>query len=315
MSQKETASEEVEMRMVLYIQMEYCGRTLETCLRERGAGISYEERLSIAYQVLEGLYALHTTYALPHRCISLQSVFVGKNGLVKIAGFGIATQCKQVLPSFSPLSIANQSPVLEIENSANHSASKFFYEPEILEEKKNFINPYEQAADIYSLGTVFKAIFSCIEATTSEISLKNTNDECVHSERPKGYHELLRLIKRMLSDNYKQRPSVEEIMKCKVFSKLKEHYGRHGNVIEGTFRIGTNGIWKTRYAKLYQKYLLLFNKRSTKAKYYYPLEKCNVEIYEKEGVKMLKVVHPNIETLFIQIGDSKQTEFFSHIHN
>eukprot|EP00826_Nyctotherus_ovalis_P041559 TRINITY_DN4205_c0_g1_i5.p1 TRINITY_DN4205_c0_g1~~TRINITY_DN4205_c0_g1_i5.p1 ORF type:complete len:120 (+),score=28.08 TRINITY_DN4205_c0_g1_i5:192-551(+) len=119
----------------------------------------------------------------------------------------------------------------------------------------------------------------------------------------------------MLSDNYKQRPSVEEIMKCKVFSKLKEHYGRHGNVIEGTFRIGTNGIWKTRYAKLYQKYLLLFNKRSTKAKYYYPLEKCNVEIYEKEGVKMLKVVHPNIETLFIQIGDSKQTEFFSHIHN
>lgn len=316
MNQKELASGKVEadkMRMVLYIQMEYCGRTLETWLKEHGAALSSEEKLSIAYQILEGLFALHKTSALAHHCVSLQSVFVGKNGLVKIAGLGAAAQCREVFPFFSPLSVAKQSPVLELESSANYNATKFFYKSEILEEKKNSNYFDEQTEDIYSLGTVFKAIFSPPE--TSEISLKSINDECVHNEWPKGYNELLRLIQKMLSDNYKQRPSVEKIMKCKVFSRLQAHNEKHGNVISGTFRIGANGVWKTRYAKLDQEYLLLFNKGFMKAKYYYPLEKCNVEKYEEEGMKMLKVVHPNIETLFIQIGDSRQAEFFAHIHN
>ena len=93
----------------LYIQMELCTETLEDYLTrdmERPdsdilSPEDYVERLEIASHIINALDAIHNDYHLIHRDLSLRNIFIGKDGLIKIGDFGLATKCKHLIPQLS----------------------------------------------------------------------------------------------------------------------------------------------------------------------------------------------------------------------
>ena len=89
------------IKVNLYIQMELCAETLEEYLNRRGSSLTqleYRERLNIASQIIEAIHAIHNDYHLIHRDLSLRNVFIGKDGVIKIGDFGLATKCKHLIP-------------------------------------------------------------------------------------------------------------------------------------------------------------------------------------------------------------------------
>lgn len=73
-----------------YIVMEYIeGITLKTFLKHRGGTLSWRETLNITEQILRALEHAHDK-GIVHRDIKPQNIMLLKNGLIKVADFGIA---------------------------------------------------------------------------------------------------------------------------------------------------------------------------------------------------------------------------------
>ena len=112
------------LKISLYIQMELCKQTLEACLDELNATHSkiddaegFEKRLWIAYQIIEALYTIHKEHHLIHRDLSLRNIFIGKDGVVKIGDFGLATKCQHLVPlRSSPITLRPMSQPDELDN-------------------------------------------------------------------------------------------------------------------------------------------------------------------------------------------------------
>lgn len=79
----------VEEGNLYYIVMEYIdGITLKQYIAEHGH-LSEEEALIIALQIAQGLSAAHDQHIV-HRDIKPQNILLGKDGVIKVADFGIA---------------------------------------------------------------------------------------------------------------------------------------------------------------------------------------------------------------------------------
>ncbi len=93
--------------------MELCRQTLEERLDELNAECvrvddpaGFERRTRIGRQILQAIATVHQSHNLIHRDISLKNIFIGKNGLVKVGDFGLATRCQNLEPlRSSPLSL------------------------------------------------------------------------------------------------------------------------------------------------------------------------------------------------------------------
>ena len=91
-------------KIVLYIQMELCEHTLEDYLNDanrlhfaasKSSALTteeYKERLRVAYQIMQGLQAIHAKYNITHRDLTPRNIFFSKNGTIKIGDFGLATK-------------------------------------------------------------------------------------------------------------------------------------------------------------------------------------------------------------------------------
>lgn len=93
------------MKIILYIQMELCKETLEKHLNDLNIKYpdlcdqnGYLKRLKIADQIVQALHVIHIKHKLIHRDLSLKNIFIGKDRLVKIGDFGLATKCQIIEP-------------------------------------------------------------------------------------------------------------------------------------------------------------------------------------------------------------------------
>lgn len=85
--------------------MELCKQTLEDFLLEDNQKYSnglpdeifYYTRLKAAYQIVQGLFTIHTVNKLIHRDLSLRNIFLSKEGYLKIGDFGLSTKCRHLL--------------------------------------------------------------------------------------------------------------------------------------------------------------------------------------------------------------------------
>lgn len=79
----------VEEKDIRFIVMEYVdGITLKQYITEKGH-LSEEETLQISLQIAQGLSAAHERHIV-HRDIKPQNILLGKDGVIKVADFGIA---------------------------------------------------------------------------------------------------------------------------------------------------------------------------------------------------------------------------------
>jgi len=309
------------LKVSLFIQMELCRETLEDYLSGRIAILTekeYTKSLEIARQLIEAIHIVHKDYKIIHRDISLRNIFIGKDNVIKIGDFGLATK-KHFIPIMaSPLGLKPKDVPLEedpkflrlegipdIESSSELSTqdlnecrltigvgTKTFVAPEQLSEIS-----YDQKADIYSLGLVLLVLFSPTKTLSERYQILHDCRKAGPSKEFMSNHpEIGKLIERMTDKDPKARPDAGELIMFPLF-RVKE-----SSVISNwkeldlkgekcLVKIGDDAKIKTRYIKLIGGNLLLYPRKiDKKAKFCYPLKECKIAIAEiiqtpKENVK------------------------------
>ncbi|XP_049806159.1 membrane-associated tyrosine- and threonine-specific cdc2-inhibitory kinase isoform X1 [Schistocerca nitens] len=183
----------------IYMQMEWCQETLEH-FGVRCFPIPGETLWSILLDVTLGLKHLHDNDLL-HIDIKLENIMRSSTGCWKIGDFG-------------HLIDLSQGPIKDVtEGDAKYLA------PELL------LNncPVTKAADIFSLGICFLEL-SCNILLPSQGDLWHELREGIFpvEEAKHLTAELYCLIKSMMHPNFKERPSVNDILRAPNLRKLYE---------------------------------------------------------------------------------------------
>ncbi len=326
------------LKISLFIQMELCAETLEDYLNRRTGPMTEEEfreRINIASQMIDAIYAIHSDYKIIHRDLSLRNIFIGKDGVIKIGDFGLATKSRHLIPILaSPFVLkpieplpeealdsfklsSGSGPEEEIENedgensSADHPEDLEESEPELThgvgtktfaapEQMSNL--PYDQKADIYSLGLILLVLFSPTQTLSERYEIiRRCRQSGPSAEFYAKFPELAVLIKRMTSENPLVRPSAIELKESALF-KLEpkpegewEKLGLNGK--KCLVKVGTSGKCKTKYVKISGGNLFLYAKKTDqKAKLCYPLTECKIVPPEDNVSKTVSTIRRNRST-------------------
>lgn len=291
--------------------MELCAETLEDYLDARArsslSAEDYQERMHIATQLIQAIHTIHCDHKLIHRDLSLRNVFIGRDGAIKIGDFGLATRRRHLIPQLaSPTGLKPMEPLPEEDVNSFNLEEDVEKSPEDLSRSSDSVPseddemthglgtrtfaapeqmsnlPYDQHADIYSLGLILLALFSPTETLSEryEILCKCRVHNGPSFAFASKYPELGTLIARMTSEVPSQRPSIVEIKESTLFAGEKkgrdwEKMGFNGT--KSLISIGANGKRKVKYLKLCGDNLLIYNRKGDeKAKFCYPLNECKI---------------------------------------
>lgn len=151
-----------------YIVMEYIeGITLKAFLKHKGGSLSWRETLNIAEQILRALEHAHSKGVI-HRDIKPQNIMLLKNGLIKVADFGIAK-----LPDADTFTVTDQAI-----GTVNYISPEQALNEEAIDER----------SDLYSVGVLMYEL-SCGELPFSGETPVAVAYKHVH-EPPKSPREI-----------------------------------------------------------------------------------------------------------------------------
>ena len=163
-----------------YIVMEYIeGITLKAFLKHKGGSLSWRETLNISEQILRALEHAHSKGVI-HRDIKPQNIMLLKNGLIKVADFGIAK-----LPNNDTFTVTDQAI-----GTVNY----------ISPEQAMNEEPIDERSDLYSVGVLMYEL-SCGELpftgeTPVAIAYKHVNEiprrpREIKPEMPQGLDQII----------------------------------------------------------------------------------------------------------------------------
>ncbi len=163
-----------------YIVMEYIeGITLKSFLKHKGGSLSWRETLNISEQILRALEHAHGKGVI-HRDIKPQNIMLLKNGLIKVADFGIAK-----LPDTDTFTVTDQA-----------IGTVNYISPEQAMNKE----PIDERSDLYSVGVLMYEL-SCGELpftgdTPVAIAYKHVNDAPkspreIKPDMPQGLEQII----------------------------------------------------------------------------------------------------------------------------
>lgn len=338
---KEELSEKGEVRknldrvtkISLYIQMELCKETLEDYINRRSFPLTKEDlkkSFDIAKQLIEAIKVVHFNYSIIHRDLSLRNVFIAKDNKVKIGDFGLATKRHNIIPLLSsplpckPTITFDEPDFFSLEDDVSIGSAgelthglgtKTFAAPE---QMSNL--PYDQKADIYSLGLIFFALFYPTQTLSERHEILNN---CREQRLPKEflieYPELSALITQMVNIDPSVRPTAEELLKTNVFGASNDWSKLNVSEKMCKVKLETADKSKERFIKIIGDTLLLYKNRNTKAKLCYSLNQSSVTIYransksfkrinssynlneELKSFSKIVIEHPQLETIEITI--------------
>ena len=163
-----------------YIVMEYIeGITLKSFLKRKGGTLSWRETLNITEQILRALEHAHSKGVI-HRDIKPQNIMLLKNGLIKVADFGIAK-----LPDNDSFTLTDKAV-----GTVNY----------ISPEQAMNDAPADERSDLYSVGVLMYEL-SCGQLpftgdTPVSVAYKHVNDTPKHPreirpEIPEGLDQII----------------------------------------------------------------------------------------------------------------------------
>lgn len=324
--------------------MELCKETLDDYFKKRKAPLTEEEynkSIDIMNQLIQAINSIHSEYKILHRDLSLRNIFIGRDNIIKIGDFGLATKCHHLLLlEASPL-ISYLKPVtsedcpdeLLLEENSSESPNSVSESDELTHGlgTKAFAAPeqmsnsnYDQKADIYSLGLIFLALLYPTQTLSERWKIiKDCREHLIPSSLIEKHPELGNLIMKMTSDNPHLRPAANDLMKlnlCALKANTMNKQWEELNINEKELVVKVGGKVKQKYLKIIDDCLLVYSKKGNKkAKLCYPLKNSTVTIkwksldeekITKENLsnetEYLRIVieHPQLETLEILNKDS-----------
>ncbi len=163
-----------------YIVMEYIeGITLKSFLKRKGGTLSWRETLNITEQILRALEHAHSKGVI-HRDIKPQNIMLLKNGLIKVADFGIAK-----LPDNDTFTLTDKAI-----GTVNY----------ISPEQATNEGPADERSDLYSVGVLMYEL-SCGQLpfsgdTPVAVAYKHVNDIPKHPreirpDMPEGLDQII----------------------------------------------------------------------------------------------------------------------------
>lgn len=353
---------EVLDSLMLFIQTELCTETLGDYLAARNEELAsirckdsscykkvwkeyLKEALTFAKQILEGLAYIHSDNII-HRDLKPHNIFLADK-VCKIGDFGLVKKNsslykKDECPD-SPKS--NMSP-REI-NSArlnwknNRSLSQeeliLYFEPEDTitggvgtkvyaspEQWEGDKEKFDSRADIFSLGIIFLLLFHPMNTSMEQLQVINQSKEGKFpSELEKNLPEIAQIIKNMLALDPSERPSLD------VISQHLRLPVEINTELSGVFmlRKEDSEAWNTKYFKLIENVLYIFNKeQDKKAESFYSLSEWKVLLKDLEGEGAVKSGKDECDGKWIVIEDplrlgcgfkaenlEQTVELFSHL--
>ncbi|VFQ81070.1 unnamed protein product [Cuscuta campestris] len=189
----------------LYIQMEYCPRTLKQMF-ESYSHFDKDIAWHLFRQIVEGLAHIHGQ-GIIHRDLTPNNIFFGARNDIKIGDFGLAKFLKleQLDQDFDAAEIVGSSV-----DGTGHIGTYFYTAPEI-EQGWPKIN---EKADMYSLGVVFFELWHPFDtAMERHVILSNLKQK---GELPPSwvdeFPDQASLLRRMMSPTPINRPSATELL-------------------------------------------------------------------------------------------------------
>ena len=190
----------------VFIIMELCkeGTLLDYINKKKF--INEEEALTILYQIILGVYAMHCQEPpIAHRDLKIENILKFEN-VYKLCDFGSATTIK-----FNPLN-CNEKEKNETLNNFETNSTIYYRAPEMCDK----YNEYEinEKVDIWALGCILYTILFKIQPFNDGLKLNiiSASYNFPKNNIEKYSEKIIDLIRLMLNPNPIERPSAKDIM-------------------------------------------------------------------------------------------------------
>ena len=190
----------------VFIIMELCkeGTLLDYINKKKF--INEEEALTILYQIILGVYAMHCQEPpIAHRDLKIENILKFEN-VYKLCDFGSATTIK-----FNPLN-CNEKEKNETLNNFESNSTIYYRAPEMCDK----YNEYEinEKVDIWALGCILYTILFKIQPFNDGLKLNiiSASYNFQKNNIEKYSEKIIDLIRLMLNPNPIERPSAKEIL-------------------------------------------------------------------------------------------------------
>ena len=190
----------------VFIIMELCkeGTLLDYINKKKF--INEEEALTILYQIILGVYAMHCQEPpIAHRDLKIENILKFEN-VYKLCDFGSATTIK-----FNPLN-CNEKEKNETLNNFESNSTIYYRAPEMCDK----YNEYEinEKVDIWALGCILYTILFKIQPFNDGLKLNiiSASYNFPKNNIEKYSEKIIDLIRLMLNPNPIERPSAKDIL-------------------------------------------------------------------------------------------------------
>ncbi|KAL6650949.1 hypothetical protein ACP70R_009874 [Stipagrostis hirtigluma subsp. patula] len=203
----------------LYIQMEYCPRTLRQDFETYSSSFDVDHAWHLFRQIVEGLAHVHSQ-GIIHRDLTPSNIFFDVRNDIKIGDFGLAKFLKleqldhdQYLPTES----------MGVSMDGTGQVGTYFYTAPEVEQKWPQIN---EKVDMYSVGVIFFELWHPF-ATAMERHLV-LSDLKQKGDPPKSWAARFpgqsNLLRRLLSPSPSDRPSAVEVLQNELPPRMEDEW-------------------------------------------------------------------------------------------
>ncbi|KAG8082505.1 hypothetical protein GUJ93_ZPchr0014g47605 [Zizania palustris] len=203
----------------LYIQMEYCPRTLRQDFETYSSSFDVDHAWHLFRQIVEGLAHVHSQ-GIIHRDLTPNNIFFDVRNDIKIGDFGLAKFLKleqldhdQYLPSEG----------MGVSMDGTGQVGTYFYTAPEVEQKWPHIN---EKVDMYSLGVIFFELWhpfpTAMERHLVLSDLKQKGDPPMSWATQ--FPSQSNLLRRLLSSSPSDRPSAIELLQNDLPPRMEDEW-------------------------------------------------------------------------------------------